>query len=107
MDKATRIDAFVVAAYATGQNEDGNFEYQCGWNVIAKTMDGNIQTEWISWDGDYPTLFANDEAEKAEDFADAVVRAGVIDPKNWTAISERRVGDLPDYVTDWSNPIYN
>ena len=78
--------------------EDGERYLVEVWNLEVKTTDG---CRWV-----HESAFWSEA--RAIEFGATVVRFGSIHPDNWHLIYDPNAPvELPDYVTDWANPIFN
>ncbi len=106
-------DVFVVSAYRQVQADEGSYDVRCGFNVIARskqTPNGNYGY-WVCTgpeDANGNKLARVYQTEAwAIGFANMIRGVGKIRIVHWYCFEEKNVNDLPDYVTDPHNPLFN
>lgn len=94
------FQTFVVPAYVRVDSEEGQYDAQSGYNLVAKTQDANgIVTEWV-----YNERI--DHEPTAQEAARACKALG-FNESMFTAVSVYDPQELPDYVLNPQRPEYN
>lgn len=97
---------YEVPAYRQCQSDEGYYDRQVGFHVLAKvlTPEGLLEEYLYTGEGDLFEVFDRDGAER---LVERVRAAGAIDPTFWFVTSVSDPQALPDYVVNWHLPEYN
>lgn len=113
MKKVEISRCFVEPTYRQVQSEEGPYDAVCGFTIIAQSKpdaEGNygywVRTGAPDKDGNQLSIcyVVKDLAER---IAHSFQTQGFINPIFWYCFDEKNVNDLPDYVTDPTNPMFN
>lgn len=113
MKKVEISRCFVEPTYSRVQSEEGPYDAICGYTIIAQSKpdaNGNygywVHTGKPTTEGDQlATCYVSQDL--AEKIAHSYQTQGFISLVFWYCFDEKNVNDLPDYVTDPSNPMFN
>jgi len=90
-------------------SEEGAYDAQVGWNVIARSADHDGWTDWYIYSGcddGLPYLFAS--GADATAFVGRVKNAGCINAAAyWHCVESKHCDEVPDYAANWWRPEYN
>lgn len=113
MKKVEICRCFVEPAYYQVQSEEGPYDAVCGFNIIAQSKpdsQGNygywVFTGVADKDGNQLAIYHTDK-DLAEKIAHSYQTQGFINSRFWYCFDVKNLNDLPDYVTDPTNPMFN